>query len=203
MSNNPYSAPSSTVDYGNAGSPAYATVLPTVIKALAIISICLGGFNIFGGICGVIGMGAAAAVTNSTQIQQQMESDNPQAAAEFRKAMGDMQKSLPMYIAQAAFSVIVSIGLIIGGIGVLKRKEWGRKWLVYSCIAYLLVTLISWVFTALATAKNMEGMDSAQQTGAIFGMVFAFAFGLIFLAFYLFVAIYMSKASTKQQFQQP
>jgi len=201
MRHNPYSAPESTLDYGNLGEISSASVLPTIVKALAIISLCLGTFNILGGVCGVAALSMAAAVTNSAQIQKQMEADNSQATAEFRKSMADVQDSLPMYVIQIALSVLASIGLIVGGIGVLKHREWGRKWMVYSCAFYILVTVASWIFTIVTTLKTIGSMDSAQKSGALIGMVVGFGFGLIFLAFYVFTAIYMSRARIRQHFQ--
>lgn len=199
MSHNPYTAPDSTLEYGNLAMQNAS--MPALVKALAIISIVLGGFNIFGGICGIAGLGVAAAVSNSSQIQKQLESDNSRSSAEFRKAMDDVQQQMPMYIGQAIMSIIVSIGLIVGGIGTLKRKEWGRKWLVYSCVLYVLVTIATWIFTVMTTLKSMAEMDPAQKSGAMVGMVLGFAFGLIFLAFYAFVAFYFSKAQLRQHFQ--
>jgi hypothetical protein len=201
MSNNPYSVPDSTLDYGNSGDATHLTVLPTIVKALAIISLCLGGFNIFGGVCGIAGLSVAAVVTSSPQIQKQMEADP--GAAELRKSMADIQDSLGMYLSQIALSVLASIGLIVGGIGVLKRREWGRKWLVYSCVFYVLVTLASWVYTIYITMRNLDSMDSAERSGTLFGMAFGFVFGFIFLAFYVFTAVYMSKASIRRHFQMP
>ncbi len=201
MSYNPYSAPESTTGHGTVVSESYNAVLPTIVRALAIIAICLGGFNILGGVCGVVGLSAVTFVTNSAQLQQQMENDNSQGAAEFRKAMADVQASLPMYIAQMVLSVVASIGLIAGGIGVLRRKEWGRKTLAYSCIFYVLITFASWIYALFNTLSTISEMDPVQRSGTIFGLVIGFVFALIFLAYYVFTAYYLSQAKTRQIFQ--
>jgi heme/copper-type cytochrome/quinol oxidase subunit 3 len=202
MEVNPYAAPKFSVDPEVAAMGVDSLRLPTLAKALAIIAICLGSFNILGGFCGVIGMSAVAFVFQTTAFQKQMERDESAAGADLRREMAQIQSSLPVLMVQLALTVLVSIFLVIGGIGALKQREWGRKSLVYGCVSYVLVTLATWVYSVSSTLTGIEAMDSTQRAATIGGLVLGIIFGLIFLAYYIFTAYYFSIASTLAYFQK-
>jgi hypothetical protein len=197
---NPYSAPEMSSDAVGRAAAGADAVLPTMAKALAIIAICLGSFNILGGFCGVVGMSTMAVFFNSTTFQQQMEQDDSREAAEFRREMAQLQSSLPVFVVQLVLTMLVSIVLVIGGIGALKQKEWGRQLLVYSCIAYVLITLATWVYSIFSTLSSVQGMDGAQKAATVGGMIIGMVFGLVFLAYYIIAATYFSTASTRRFF---
>jgi hypothetical protein len=195
MDVNPYSAPESSVD--DQAAVKAGLVLPGIAKAMAIIAICLGSFNILGGLCGVVGMSAAAFIFQTAMFQQQMEKDDSAEGMQMRREISDLQASLPVYLGQLASTTLISIFLVLGGIGTLKQKEWGRKSLVFSCVAYVLVTLATWVYSASNMISGVRQMDSTQQAATVGGLVFGIFFGLIFLAYYLFTAVYFSMASNR------
>lgn len=202
MNVNPYAVPELSSDPAVASLGADDLRLPTLAKALAIIAICLGSFNILGGFCGVIGMSTMAVVFQTTAFQELMGRDDSAAGAELRREMAQIQSSLPIYLVQLALTTLVSVFLVIGGVGALKQREWGRKILVYSCVAYVLVTLATWVYSVSSTLTNFDAMDSTQRAATIGGLVLGVIFGLVFLAYYIFTAYYFSIASTLVYFPQ-
>lgn len=202
MEVNPYAAPDFSSDAAVTALGPDSLILPALAKVLAIIAICLGSFNILGGFCGVIGMSTMAFVFQTTAFQEQMAKDESPAGVELRREMAQIQSSLPVYLVQLALTAFVSVFLVVGGIGVLKQREWGRKILVYSCVVYVLTTLATWVFSVSSTLAGIQAMDATQRAATIGGLVLGVVFGLIFLAYYLFTAYYFSLASTLVYFKR-
>ncbi len=196
MTDNPYTAPDSSYAEYNAQ---YAQALPGLAKAFAIIAICLGALNIMGGVCGTIALGAMTAVFTSPQIQQALEKDDSANARQFRRQMQQMQRSMPLYIAQGLASFAVSVGLLTGGIGSLKQREWARKTLVVSCVLYLLLMIVGWI-ASIYMAFGQNDFTPEEKTGAIVGVVLGGVFGIIFAAFYAFMAYYFTRSNVRQAF---
>lgn len=116
-----------------------------------------------------------------------------------------------------AMGWFISILTISLGIGLWRTKEWARVWTVYYCIGAAIWTLIGGAFYVIyITPKAMKiGMEVAQaqskvqspmpadlMNNIILGtMIFTGLVMLVFCAAYIFIAVYMSKATTKEAFK--
>ena len=90
---------------------------------------------------------------------------------------------------QMALGTILSVVIIISGIGLLKFKPWGRKLANFYAIAYLILLVvgvtINIVFTVIPAINEANSLGASPDkiggaVGGVLGGVFSVCFGVIF-----------------------
>jgi hypothetical protein len=123
--------------------------------------------------------------------------------AKIKAEMNLQQFDDPVYFgilsAQMVFNSILSIVVIISGIGLLKFKPWGRKLANFYAVAYLILlvvgTAVSVYFTfipALNEANN-PGASPDKVFGAVFGVVGGILSVCVGLIYPICILIFLNK----------
>lgn len=213
MSDNPYSA----APYGPSESTSSARVAPagnrklkTSTKTFAIVLLVLGIFNIFGAVSAVIFIALGNVILS-------IAAESGSEAAGLKRAAEQMNDALnPLSLSLLAISGLLAIGLIVGGIGTLRRRMLGAqllRWCAGLMAALTLCQSSYQIFLMPSThammVQNME--ESPNPLPENFGMItnglfvvqiiFAVLFALLFFAFYLWSFLHLSKESTLEQFE--
>jgi hypothetical protein len=185
---NPYNSPAMG---GPPTSPGVAgPKLPVLGKTLAIIGIVLGSLNALNGCCGILGIGMFTALSNQPEFQGQLEKD-PNAAAQIKQ----VQENLVFYIGLMAITFIFSAVIIFGAAMSLSLKESGRNLFVIGSGALALINLGGMAYQVfLLNAGGNAGPEAFVK------FAIQSAFTLLFVAFYIWCAVYFS-GSVKSLFR--
>lgn len=170
---NPYQPQAATE--GNALAPGQRPVVATVFGILNLV------FGILG-VCGNIAGIGMFAVFSSNLIDAKMKSQ-----------MNLQQFDDPIYfgilMAQMVLNFILSIVIIISGIGLLKFKPWGRKLANFYAVAYLILivvgTAVNVIFTVIPAMNEANNPGAAPEKvgaaiGGAAGGIFGVCFGMIY-----------------------
>lgn len=213
MTNNPYSAAS----YSPSESTSAARVAPvgnrklkTSTKTFAIVLLVLGIFNIFGAISAVVFIALGNVFLSIAAESGSQDEGLTRAAEQMNNALNPLSLSL------LAISGLLAIGLIVGGIGTLRRRMRGAqllRWCAGFMAALTLVQSSYQIFLIPSTHAMMvqdlkekanqapEGIDTIMNVAFVVQIVFAVLFALLFFAFYLWAFLHLSKESTLEQFE--
>lgn len=207
MSNNPYTAP----NFGG-GAPAMTgppASLPGGVMVVAILCLLLGIWNLFSGFCGLVGVLGFTALTSSAVMKDAMEKD-PEAAAQIQQAGAQIAGQFVPMLIFLVLTGLLGFGLLIGGIGTLMRKDWGRSLLSNAGLFGGVVGIanLAWQFLSGQFSvennpafANMPAEQVAQakpfMTAAL---IFGVGLGLVFVAFYLFTWRYLASESRRHFF---
>jgi hypothetical protein len=208
MSNNPYSAP----NHGESSGPMMAgtpTSLPGGVMVVAILSLLLGAWNLLSGFCGLVGVLGFTALTSSAVMKDALEKD-PEAAAQIQQAGAQIAGQFVPMVIVLLLTGLLGLSLVIGGIGTLTRKEWGRSLLSKAGLfgGIVGVASLAWQFLSgqMNPANNpaianmpAEQVDQARTFMNV-AMIFGIVLGLAFVAFYFFVWRYLADENKRQYF---
>jgi hypothetical protein len=189
------------------------------VKAICIVAIVLGCLGVFSALGGMVGL------LFGQQIQGAMSTPNqPGMPPEMVQAQRDMERDLyaiqnrflPINAVLIALLVLVSAGLLIGGIQSLRRVTPGRKVLVAACSAAIVFELLRGIVQVVIQAQTISmtmqhtermldagggppGMAEMAMTVArvaiIVGIVFGVLWMLAKLVFYGISVWYLRKPS--------
>lgn len=175
-------------------------------NVIGIISISLGALAILGGIVnalsqlvmsGVSSMGTPASTANSSSGAK-----GPDVGA-MMKAMAEWA---PLLAVMNILMSLVAAALLVGGIGMVRRKAWGRTWHVW----WAWVKIVTAVGMAAATAlmqraqfASMSNSGSSPPGLAAMGSVMMAVTGIFLLFFYwaypTVILIWMHRRSIREQ----
>ena len=146
---------------------------PTSVTVLGILNIILGSMWLVGGMCG------AASLPLSMLVGQ--------------AGMSEYQLSRPLMAWSAIESfvgAIVGLLFLLGGIGLLRSRPWGRTISIGAAIAKLVVSALTQGVSILLGASmlrggHIPGMEHLDMTKEVMGLVAAMmfvgaCFGLVF-----------------------
>ena len=161
------------------------------VTAIAIVNFVLGGLSVLGGLCvslsGVL-FGGLSSAAKGTQVQ--VQGMNPQQAEKFARDMAKLQSQVGGSFAWLA-TVLVVMGVVIlvwgaaaitDGVGVLKRRSWGR----------LLALVLAGVSAVLALIYLVLAFMG--------GGAMAFINAALFVGYAVWVFIVMTKPSVVREF---
>ena len=122
----PYQSPQA---YGMGGyPPGHPAPRSGAVTAAAIIDWVYGGLQFLGGLCGTIFF--VFVIANAQVYEQMMDElrNNPdfQNEPEMQEMMEFFREHVAVFTAQFIISLAVGVLAIVGGIGVIKRRQWGR-----------------------------------------------------------------------------
>lgn len=170
---NPYQ-PQASVQ-GNTLLPGQRPAVATVFGILNLV------FGILG-VCGSVASVGGFAFLYSGILDEKMK-------AQMNLQQFDDPVFFGLLSMQMVLGTILSVVIIISGIGLLKFRPWGRKLANFYAIAYLILLIvgivINIVFTVIPAVKqaNSQGATPDQVGGAVGGVlggVFSVCFGVIF-----------------------
>jgi len=133
---------------------------PTVVVVFGVLNIIVFAFSVFGLIANAV----------AEKLAEKMHQPNPALDA------------LAAHPGVAAYTnaslwlgVVAGIAALVGGIGLLGMKQWGRKWSIGYAV-YALASCVVGLFLNVTVLlpemmKQMEGKDDAFRAGAIGGMI--------------------------------
>jgi len=170
---NPYQP--QTTGQGNTLMPDQRPVTATVFGILNLV------FGILG-VCGnIAGIGMFAIMSSDI------------FDAKTKAQMNLQQFADPIYFgvlsAQMVLTGILSVVIIISGIGLLKFKPWGRKLANFYAIAYLILLVVgitfNIIFTMIPAINEANNPGAAPEkigaaAGGVAGGVFGVCFGMIY-----------------------
>ena len=157
---------------------------PTSVTVLGILNIILGSMWLVGGMCG------AASLPLSMLVGQ--------------AGMSEYQLSQPLMawsVIESFVGAIVGLLFLLGGIGLLRSRPWGRTISIGAAIAKLVVSALTQGVSILLGASmlrgghipGMEHLDMPKEVmgfvaammfvGACFGLVFNMAYPVTLLVF--------------------
>jgi hypothetical protein len=134
---------------------------PTSVTVLGIVNIILGSMWLFGGVCG------AASLPLSMLVGQ--------------AGMSEYQLSQPLMAwsaIQSFVGAIVGLLFLLGGIGLLRSRPWGRTISIGAAIAKLVVSALTQGVSILLGASmlrggHIPGMEHLDMTKEFMGLVAA------------------------------
>ena len=177
MSTNPYQPPTQFSEPSSPGGPQH----PTAATVFGILNILFGVM----GLCGL----AMTVVLLFVPFNPQMTKDNPALQLMEENAFYRTFNQVGILL-----GFVAAVVLIIGGIGLLQTKPYGRSlsigYGIYAVVACLLGTILNvvFVFPALLEKANAAGGGpaSAAAYGGIGGGVFGACVGLIYPSLLLY-----------------
>ena len=159
MSENPYQAPVPKPQ------PVSANTGPTALKVICVICVILGALGLFGSI---IGIGGLLFQQQISEFQIDM-ADPSQHEMQTRIAEAQASFFIPSMIL-AICNLFIAPLLLVGGIGVLIKKGWGRKILslgLISATIFVLIRVVLYSFFQLQVFGIIkQTMIDQIQTGA-------------------------------------
>ncbi len=213
MTNNPYSAAS----YSPSESTSTARVAPvgnrklkTSTKTFAIVLLVLGIFNIFGAVSAVVFIALGKVFLSFAAESGSQDEALKRAAEQMNNALN------PLTLSLLAISGLLAIGLIVGGIGTLRRRMRGAQLLRWCAGLMAALTLVqsSYQIFLMPSTHNMmvqnmkespnpppENFDTIMNVAFVVQIIFAVLFALLFFAFYFWSFLHLSKESTLEQFE--
>lgn len=221
---NPYQPPPIT-NSGLDGSP---QPLPGMLVALAIIGLVLGGLGLMASVTGVIGAIAGPALQKMMSGLANVPGEAGEAQA---RMMSDqaaiMERYMIVNLVAGMIGLALSIGLLTGSIQTLRRKEVGRKVLVWACLGAMFFEVARAIPNTLmqlelgaVMEKSMSKMVQSpapnqrqQQAGAmassmaqaamVVGLVIAFVMMVVKLAYYIITTVYLRSPRIRAFFPSP
>ena len=141
--------------------PDKRSVWPTVIGIITIIFGSLGAA--YNGLCSPAGMIMAGAFK---PMFEDMAQSAPGAGMEMQVAQIEaMSRYLPASLVVYLTSTILSVLLLIGGIGVLRRRGWSGRTLNIWAILRILQAIPAVIVTYLMNDAMFEAMEEAAASG--------------------------------------
>lgn len=182
MEDNPYQSPTDAVQ------SVPVTTRPVTATVFGVINIIFGAMGILGAI-------AAFALMAATASGALPQPDLPEA---FQNPMIQTSQSVSNVI-----SGILSIALIVAGVGLLKFRPWGRSMSIWIAIVnlVLLVLMIGLQIAILAPAAgDMSNLDPSNPeemalVGGVVGGVVGGCFGSIYP---IVTLIFMNRSAFKE-----
>ncbi len=166
MSSDPYRSPS--LPEGPYAGPPPTDRRPGWLTTLCVFCIVLGVLGLFNSLFGAFGL------LVGRQFQQMVMNSQAQApgiSPEMQEAQEKMQKEI--YAVQEkylwaiggglVFRFVASALLLIGGIGTLALKPWGRQVLIAGCAVAAPFVLVDAILQSLITMENMTVMNSYME----------------------------------------
>lgn len=137
---------------------------PVTIKVFGILNVIFGVMGFCGALGGIISV-----------LFLEWASQNPDFSSAVSQQMSEDHLAYLQIMMFPAFALAVL--LFICGIGLLQKKEWGRKWSIIYGVLGMLQSVINAVATTLLT-------DNTEQIfTAYFGGIFNIAFSVCILYF--------------------
>jgi hypothetical protein len=172
---------------------------PTAVLVMAILNFVFGGGNVLCSLCAGVGIAILALMINQPGMA------NDPNMRELKEVLASMNRDIPLMIpfaiGSAVVGLILSIILIIAGIGLLKLRPWARNLCIFYGVVAILVQIGELLFRILymgpATeewqrnfvahhgqirpqannpfASNPAANSVLEVAGTIFGMAYAIA----------------------------
>jgi hypothetical protein len=202
---NPYQAPVADLVQpyvAPAGPPEHLARAP---KVFGVLSIVFASIVMLGGLMGLIAGAAASVVGSAGELTAGAEGGNAdlQKAKLFMGPMVDVYRGISY---QSIILTVMSIVLLIIGIGQVRYRKWARSWSVYwggaalACVAAMIAISMliitpaySEMFAGLARmAPDQRGVTSASIGSGFMGMLGGSlaVFTVIFYAPYPLLMLY-------------
>jgi hypothetical protein len=223
----PYRSPS--LPEGPYGGPPPTGRRPGWLTTLCVLCIVLGALGLFNSLFGAFGLVVGR---QFQQMVMKSQSQAPGIPPEMQEAQEKMQteiyaiqeKYLWMLAGGLVFRFVASALLLIGGIGALGLKPWGRQVLIAGCAVAAPFVLLDAILQSLISMENMTVMNGYMErmiqaspgTGApekiegfirgVFGFIKFASIAVLSLlalakiALYIFGLIYLQKPHIKALF---
>jgi len=208
VSENPYEAPIPNIQAGINGSGALRS--QKTLKTICIICIVLGSLGLMASLLGLV---AILFQSQFAELQQNMAAPGQQA---MQRKIIEAQSSFQIPNAIIGIcNLIIAPMLLVGGIGVLRKKSWGQKLLSRGLISAAIFVLARAILTSFfqfqifgvmketMTANLPPGpqsgtMESVMTASLFFGFAMGFAMALALAAFYFWGWRYLKKDTCQQ-----
>jgi hypothetical protein len=164
------------------------------VTAIAIVNFVLGGLALLAGLCvSVVGLffgSVGAAASNARMQAKGLNPQQMQQIEEFNREMAKAQSKVGGSLAWLA-TVIVILGVvylfwggaaIAGGVGVLKRRSWGR--------------LLSMILAGVAGVLGLVGIVIGAMGGGVSNMIIP----VLYIGYAVWVFIVMLKPDVAREF---
>jgi hypothetical protein len=92
------------------------------VTAVAIVNFVLGGLAI---LCGLLGFLGGAVLSGASTLTKEMEAEMKKKGVEVKS--GELQSAGTKAMIQSLVSLAWGAGAIVGGVGLIGRKQWGRS----------------------------------------------------------------------------
>ncbi len=150
---------------------------PAMITTVAILNLIIGGLGLLCGVCGLGGIAFSGGLLKMTGA----------AAGDVMAGINERVPGFYFWLfAKISLALVLSVLLVVAGIGLLNRKKWGRTLsLVYAVltiplqIAYVLFQLLlvqpanKEVLARVRPAPMAPGQAAGQEIGQQIGQVIA------------------------------
>lgn len=203
MSNNPFSSPA---QFDSAGQ--VPASLPGMATVLTILGLLAGAWNLLAGCCGTAVFSLLGILSKNEAFQQALEKQDPEAAAQLKDVAG--QVANPVMIAMVLLAGAMGAAVVLGAIGTLSRKEWGRRLFTISSLVAAVLGAVGLAYQFLSgqlNPANNPGLanvpaDQQQQAYAIAvgSVVFGVLLSLAFIGLYLWIWRYFSAEERRSYF---
>ncbi len=148
-----------TVQMATAPKP---TVWPTVVGIIAIIFGSLGAVN--NGLCAPVGLVLSGSMGG---LFDKLAESQPGAGMEEQAAMMDaLQDYLPANLAVSITAAILSLILLIGGIGLVKRRAWCIRTIVIWALLKMIHAVPAMAVGYLLNSEMFRAMEEAAETSS-------------------------------------
>ena len=194
---------------------------PTLPQATSVPQQKPGGLTAIAVICLILGsLGALMALFGIVMLFFQGSMNQFQAAQpggpppEFLAEMEALQASqfIPTLIVNGC-NVIIGSLLVIGSIGVLGTKEWGRNLLRNALLAAIFFVVVRGIYSMWVQYSSMSviskmvpaggdkaTMEAIMQGTIIFGIVIGVIWMVVMIGFYIWSRIYLNKPPIRALF---
>lgn len=177
--NNPYQAPAWS------GQAPAAMVKPVSMTVFGVINLVWGAM----GLCGIV----------ASTVQIFVLGSNPA----MKNPVIDLMNANPVYWGFMMLSMIVgflfTIVLMIGGVGLLNGRPYGRKcsivYAIYAIIAAIVGTVFNFIFLLLPLLQQADGMAAGpEKAGLIGGAIGGTVGGVCGVIYPIVLLIFMMRA---------
>jgi len=171
---------------------------PTAVTVLGILNIVFGSLGLAGNLCCGVGLLVFAGAINQAAAQ------NPQQFQPFKDMIDGITRAAPWllayFVAMLIVGTVLGVMLLIGGIGLLKLKNWARILSILVAVLHLLLQAGNFVYnvSVIQPAMVQAQQQMLAQAGAPappanpFGNAFFSGFGSILsVAYYIVLLVFL------------
>jgi hypothetical protein len=214
--------------YATPFAPQQPRTRPGGLTAVFVISIVLGGLGLGGSLLGLASLAAQSTLENAFKMPRQpgMPDDAFRAQEEMQIKVEEITHRYQGFsIGVVLLNLVISAGLLAGGIMGLKMIPKARAWLVTVLAAAILFEIIATVHTVIIqveTASVITGqmskmmttmpkggppegkaiVETAAKVGVFIGMAFSLGWALAKVVFYGFGVCYLRRPNIRQLFPE-
>ncbi|MCS6852150.1 MAG: hypothetical protein NZ700_13390 [Gemmataceae bacterium] len=131
---------------------------PGVVVVMAILNLVFGVLGLIGGICGggliVLILGGFSAMAKEM---------DPQERAELTELISLFDQWSPLLLGQITLGLVLSVVLLVAGIGLLMMRPWGRWLSIFYAVAAIGLSVVGLVVTLTIVNPAVEKLQAEMM----------------------------------------